>query len=215
MSRRHSPLPARPLAFGLAVVFSLGLSGCDPAEVGARPHAGSAATAGGGHEAHAEAAQRPMGIPPGGTADVARMRAATSVYHDFSRAEEDGFVDASGVMECAEHPELGAMGIHFLRRDHFEDLAVDPARPEILLYLPQPDGRMELVGVEFAVNAEAWHAAHGPDRIPSLAGVDYDPPNPEAHNPLPRTAYTLHVWVWKENPAGMFAPFNPNLRCDG
>jgi len=25
--------------------------------------------------------------------------------------------------------------------------------------------------------------------------------------------YDLHVWLWKENPAGMFSPTNPNIRC--
>ena len=25
--------------------------------------------------------------------------------------------------------------------------------------------------------------------------------------------YDLHVWVWQANPAGIFAPFNPNVSC--
>ncbi len=25
--------------------------------------------------------------------------------------------------------------------------------------------------------------------------------------------YDLHVWLWKTNPAGVFAPTNPALRC--
>ena len=27
--------------------------------------------------------------------------------------------------------------------------------------------------------------------------------------------YSLHVWLWKPNPAGLFMPFNPNASCDG
>ena len=27
--------------------------------------------------------------------------------------------------------------------------------------------------------------------------------------------YALHVWLWKSNPAGLFAPFNPNVSCAG
>jgi hypothetical protein len=23
------------------------------------------------------------------------------------------------------------------------------------------------------------------------------------------------VWLWKDNPAGLFAPFNPRVSCDG
>ena len=33
-----------------------------------------------------------------------------------------------------------------------------------------------------------------------------DPPA----NGLP---YTLHAWVWKNNPAGTFAAFNPTAHC--
>jgi hypothetical protein len=25
--------------------------------------------------------------------------------------------------------------------------------------------------------------------------------------------YDLHVWLWKHNPAGLFAPTNPNVKC--
>ena len=25
--------------------------------------------------------------------------------------------------------------------------------------------------------------------------------------------YDLHVWLWKKNPAGLFAPTNPDVRC--
>jgi hypothetical protein len=26
--------------------------------------------------------------------------------------------------------------------------------------------------------------------------------------------YQLHVWVWKNNPNGMYTPFNPNVSCN-
>jgi hypothetical protein len=26
--------------------------------------------------------------------------------------------------------------------------------------------------------------------------------------------YALHAWVWQDNPAGTFAPFNPDVSCD-
>jgi hypothetical protein len=25
--------------------------------------------------------------------------------------------------------------------------------------------------------------------------------------------YDLHVWLWKENPAGLFKPINPSMTC--
>jgi hypothetical protein len=40
----------------------------------------------------------------------------------------------------------------------------------------------------------------------------------EGHEPLmPRGMhhYDLHVWLWKENPAELFKPTNPELTCAG
>ncbi|TVP48485.1 MAG: hypothetical protein EA350_03205 [Gemmatimonadales bacterium] len=123
-----------------------------------------------------------------------------------------GFVDPSGALECVAHPEFGGMGIHFVSFDRYAALEIDPSRPEILLYEPREDGSMRLVGVEFAVNAEAWHAA-GNEGPPSVAGATYDPPNPGAESPIVQTSYTLHVWTWQSNPNGRFFPFNPRVRC--
>ena len=33
----------------------------------------------------------------------------------------------------------------------------------------------------------------------------------EAHNYQPH--YELHAWLFRHNPAGMFAEFNPNVTC--
>jgi len=147
-------------------------------------------------------------------ADLARIRAGTALYQHFDRAVAAGFVDPSGHRECVAHPEFGGMGVHFVNFDRYADLEIDPARPEILLYEPREDGSMRLVGVEFAVNAEAWRAA-GNQGPPSVAGTAYDAPNPEAENPLVQTSWTLHAWTWQSNPNGRFHPFNPRVRCPG
>jgi hypothetical protein len=42
--------------------------------------------------------------------------------------------------------------------------------------------------------------------------VDFQGPMP-AHHPGMTTHYDLHVWLWKHNPTGMFAEWNPNVRC--
>ncbi len=168
---------------------------------------------GGDHAAHLGAARgQAVGQAGGQAPDLARMRAGTAEYQRFERAVADGFVDPSEELECVAHPALGGMGIHFVNFERYGTLPIDPSRPEILLYEPRPNGTMKLVGVEFAVNAEAWYAA-GNTAPPSVAGVPYDPPNPEAGNPLVRSSYTLHVWTWEHNPGGMFAPFNPRVSC--
>jgi hypothetical protein len=145
--------------------------------------------------------------------DLAQMRSGTALYHRIERALADGFIDPSDELECVVHPLLGGMGVHFINFDRYFDLEIDPSRPEILLYEPDGRGGFDLVAVEFAVNAEDWHALHGEDVPPQVAGVAYDPPNPDADNPIVQTSYTLHVWIWKNNPAGMFFPFNSRVGC--
>ena len=163
------------------------------------------------HSGHDMVTARPASPPAHGASDLAMIRAGSARYRNEARAVAAGFVDVSG---CVSAPPTGAMGHHYVNFERFANLEIDPSRPEILLYIPNAQGRMELVGVEFAVNAAAWHAAHGPDVFPEVAGVRYDPPNPNAQpRSLPNTAYTLHIWNWKDNPQGMFAPFNSALSC--
>jgi hypothetical protein len=44
--------------------------------------------------------------------------------------------------------------------------------------------------------------------------MEDDPSNPvdEAHMFEPH--YDLHVWLYRENPRGTFAQFNPNVNCE-
>lgn len=213
---RAGPLTTFLLLVGLATP---GCQGPSVEEAGATDPGSHAV-----HEAHLAPREAGLAPPDKGTmaetrepsvdeaADLARVRAGTALYQQFDRAVASGFVESSGTNECVAHPEYGGMGIHLVNFERYARSEVDPSRPEILLYEPQEDGSMKLVGVEFAVNAEAWHAA-GNEGLPSVAGVDYDPPNPAAENPLLQSSYTLHVWTWQGNPHGRFFPFNPRVRC--
>jgi hypothetical protein len=40
-----------------------------------------------------------------------------------------------------------------------------------------------------------------------------DPVEVNAKGGPPFPHYQLHVWVWKNNPNGMYFPFNPKVRC--
>jgi len=156
---------------------------------------------------------RPAGPPVLGAGDLALIRMGTAKYQRFEEALADGFIDPSGVNHCVAHPQLGGMGIHYVNFEQWGNVEIDPSRPEILLYEPTANGRMRLVGVEFAVPAAAWHAA-GNNAPPSVAGVEYDPPVPGHESPIVSSSYTLHVWTWAQNPNGMFFPFNPRVSCD-
>lgn len=150
--------------------------------------------------------------------ELSVARAATAQYHQESRAVKDGFfADA----ECVEAPDLGAMGIHYANPSRTNDTFVDPAAPEILIYEPQANGDRRLVAVEYfapvIVNGVPWFGPGAPpngqyNAAPALFGQTFNGPMP-GHNPSMPWHYDLHVWIWRNNPAGMFAPFNPKVSC--
>ena len=97
-------------------------------------------------------------------AELQSVRAALAHYNSVAHAERDGYVPASPCEESA----AGAMGIHYLNPSLLGP-GIDPLRPELLLYLPDRNGNLKLVGVEyFAVDADQDLATDG-DR-PSVFG---------------------------------------------
>jgi hypothetical protein len=136
---------------------------------------------------------------------LAAVRQATARYHDVNVALADGYVPVSG---CEELPGQGAMGVHYLNPALAQDLESDPAKPEVLLYLPKEDGELRLIGVEYFQASAGRTAA----QAPAILGVKFDGPMP-GHNPQMPEHFDLHVWVWANNPAGMFAAWNPALSC--
>lgn len=170
------------------------------------------------------------------TAELDHLRETSAKYADVNVALAEGFIpDPSGmcitsVME-GQPPEAGAMGIHYLRPDL---LALSPpaegARvagmgthtdfetPAVLLYEPQMDGSMRLVGIENLVFAAGWTAA-GNTTAPEFMGQPYvhmldDPATEvdEAHGF--EEHYELHMWIQQPNPNGVFTPFNPSVTCE-
>lgn len=153
---------------------------------------------------------------PGGATDadalreLAEVRRATVKYHDVNAALADGFVST---IECVEEPGLGTMGIHYVHFGRVIDPGLDPAEPEVLLYVPTADG-LRLVGVEYllALGAPDTPVPDNPPPAPSLFGQTFDGPF-DPHGPGQPPHYDFHVWLWQANPNGIFAPWNPNLSC--
>jgi hypothetical protein len=74
---------------------------------------------------------------------------------------------------------------------------------------------MKLLGVEYFQGIGAPDTPI-PDPAPPAAvifGRPLDGPM-EAHEPGQPPHYDLHVWIWKANPSGIFAPFNPKVSCE-
>lgn len=135
--------------------------------------------------------------------ELAHIRAATARYHDVDVALADGYIPVS---PC-EQIDAGTMGVHYLNPARASDADIDPARPELLLYVPTADDGARLVGVEYFV-AEAATGGVRPD----LYGVPFDGPM-AGHSPGMPVHYDLHVWTWRHNPDGMTAQWNPALSC--
>lgn len=138
------------------------------------------------------------------------VRAATAPLANLDVAMAAGYGKVKG---CAQNPGVGAMGQHYVKGELVGDPALDPLRPEALVFEPRGDGSYRLVAVEYLVLKADWDTANG-NTVPRL----YDKPfalitEPNAYE-LP-DFYELHLWLWKTNPKGLFADWNPRVSCRG
>jgi hypothetical protein len=142
---------------------------------------------------------------------LAQVRQATAKYHDVNAALADGFVPTP---QCIQEPGLGGMGVHYIHPARLMDAEVNILEPEILLYVETKDG-LQLLGVEYFQGIGAPDTPI-PDPAPPadvVLGRPLDGPM-DGHEPGQPPHYDLHVWIWKANPSGIFAPFNPNVSCE-
>ncbi len=150
-------------------------------------------------------------------AELEKVRAALDKYKDPVVAVHDGYFSTLGCVhfdkpaaagQVSTYTHTGAMGIHFLNGTLVSP-KLDPMVPQVLLY--EPDGeKLRLVAAEWFVPLST-----GVTERPELFGHKFDGPM-AGHHPLMPTAlthYDLHVWLWKENPAGLFSPTNPAVKC--
>jgi hypothetical protein len=140
---------------------------------------------------------------------ILKARDATEKYQDVRVALEDGYKQVS---PCVEGPPgAGAMGIHYLNEAYVADPAIRAGKPELLLYFPEPGGKLRLVGVEYFRPDADQDLTTTNDR-PYLAGIPFNGPM-EGHDPGMPRHYDLHAWVWTWNPSGVFSQFNSSLHC--
>jgi hypothetical protein len=145
--------------------------------------------------------------------DLARAKAASARFNSLTQAAAAGYgLPPSGPLhECiASFDDTGAMGFHFIN-GALLDTVVDPTAPEALVYAEKANGELELVALEYVVFKEPWDAVN--DHPPMLFGEMFmEIPAPNRYE-IP-AFYALHAWIWQDNPAGTFAPFNPAVACD-
>jgi len=157
------------------------------------------------------AAQAPKNLSP----ELQKAREALEKYKDPVAAIHDGYFSTLG---CVTYPKAGApgqvpypkggMGVHFINVSLLGK-PLEPTKPQVLVYEP--------VGNKLQLVAAEWFVPLSPEvkGRPELFGKPFDGPM-EGHHPLMPVGlhhYDLHVWLWKDNPAGMFAPTNPKVKC--
>ena len=137
---------------------------------------------------------------------IAEIRSATARYHDVAVAIAAGYVRATPCI----YNTPGSKAIHFLKASLVNG-SFNPSTPEVLLYEPMKNGNMRLVGVEFLIPSAAWDATN--TGIPSLGSEPFmDRRSAPFGADFPN--YALYVWAWRENPAGMYNQYNPNVSCE-
>ena len=129
--------------------------------------------------------------------DLATLRSLTEPYRSFDAGKAAGY-DAP-FMGCFAN-DSGAMGIHY--QNTGIDLTDTPtvSKPPFLMYEPLQDGTMQLVGVEYV------KAAPSTDPAPTLFEQSF------TYN-TGLQVWALHVWLWKSNPSGLYANWNPTVSC--
>jgi len=167
--------------------------------------------------AHAQAKQ--AGVPKSSTAlspELLAVRASLAKYEDPLVAVRDGYFSTVG---CIDFPHgavdgpvtypPGAMGVHFLNTANIGP-KLDPAKPQVLIYEPV-GAKLKLVAAEWLMPV----AASG-GKAPEIFGQTLAGPM-NGHEPImpaELTHYDLHVWLWKDNPKGVFTSTNAAVKCD-
>lgn len=175
------------------LLVGAGCGGADTAEEGA----GTEAT---------EAGETPMTggetLSAEDQAAIDQVKTTTQAYRDLQAAMAAGYSEQTPP-GCMTAPDgSGAQGIHYLNTS-LVDATVDVQTPELLMYEPQADGSMTLVGIDYMIPFDQWTAADPP----TLLG-----------RPLMRNeelgVWAIHIWTERENPNGLFAAWNPNVSCE-
>jgi hypothetical protein len=135
-------------------------------------------------------------VTPEQQRDLDALRRATASYTSFASAQAAGYSER--LTDCMADSS-GGMGYHY-GKTAFIDAEARLLEPEILMYEPQADGSLRFVGIEFVVPLSASATA------PSLFGLPF-------HRNEAFQLWVLHVWLYKENPSGMFSDWNPTVSC--
>ena len=142
----------------------------------------------------------------------ARSEALHALRRSLTRFEDTGVARVAGYAPtgvCIAGSD-GGLGVPFALPGAPAALAAPEAvdaAPHTLTYEPRSDGTLALVGAQYAVLRDAWHAA-GWRECPSFLGE----PFVLVDHLFDEPAYVLFVWL-RPNPARAFTAWHPQVQC--
>ena len=174
--------------YRLLLIATVALAACRGSNIVAgnpsAPATASAAVSPNAHDHVAPASSDPL---PG--KELEQARKATARYQDVRNAIADGYADINVV--------LPNMGRHFLKQAQL-DATFDAERPELLVYREEPGGLLTLVSLEYAV----------PLNLSATAPAGFTGSRDAWFADQTFQLWTLHAWVWRANPEGVFHSTN-------
>jgi hypothetical protein len=176
------------MQYRLLLIATVALAACRGPNVAAgtqsAPATQSAAVSPSSHDHVAPAPSDPLPEK-----ELEKARRATARYQDVKNALADGYADINVV--------LPNMGRHYLKEAQL-DATFDAERPELLVYKEEPGGRLTLVALEYAV----------PLKLSETAPAGFPGGKDGWFADQRFQLWTLHAWVWRENPDGIFHSTN-------
>jgi hypothetical protein len=156
----------------------------------------------------------PTAPPTAGPAHQIRFAtAATEGFTHTTAAKKAGYgllKDSAGIA-CIAMKGMGGMGVHYANPSLVPDGKVQVRHPEALVYRFTTNGHLRLAALEYLVLRSDWRANH-PTGRPELFGHRFNLTPAGNRFGLP-AFFSLHAWLWYDNPAGTFQMFNPRVYC--
>lgn len=159
------------------------------------------------------------------------LREFSAPLHDLSAAEDRKYslliaTPLTAPDGCISDVHLGGMGYHYTRGDNLGDDSVALLDPEFLVYAPTNAPRKDGVAGRrlatfdyFLPYTAKWPAPDDKNfvRAPSLHDFSTMKGLPDrAFAPSRFGGWMFHIWIWENNPDGMFENWNKSVPlCEG
>jgi hypothetical protein len=143
---------------------------------------------------------------------VTAAKNATAGFTRTHAAKKAGYAllkDADGIA-CIDMKGMGGMGVHYAN-GNLVDGKIQVRHPEALVYRFTHNGHLKLSALEYLVTVDAWRANH-PTGRPELFGHRFNLTPDGNRFGLP-AFFSLHAWLWYDNPSGTYQMFNPKVYC--